>query len=58
LGLTFTALLDDGGAISDQYGVFTYPTTYFINAEGVVTAVHRGSLTEKYIEDYLADASN
>lgn len=58
LGLTFTALLDDGGVIADQYGVFTYPTTYFINAEGVVTAVHRGSLTEKYIEDYLADASN
>lgn len=57
LGLTFTALLDDGGVIADQYGVFTYPTTYFIDADGVVTAVHRGSLTEKYIEDYLADAS-
>ena len=57
LGLTFTALLDDGGVIADQYGVFTYPTTYFLNADGVVTAVHRGSLTEKYIEDYLADAS-
>ena len=57
LGLTFTALLDEGGVISDQYGVFTYPTTYFINEEGVVTAVHRGSLTEKYIEDYLADAT-
>ncbi len=58
LGLTFTALLDEGGVISDQYGVFTYPTTYFINEDGVVTAVHRGSLTEKYIEDYLADATN
>ena len=58
LGLTFTALLDEGGIIADQYGVFTYPTTYFINEEGVVTAVHRGSLTEKYIEDYLADATN
>ena len=58
LGLTFTALLDEGGVIADQYGVFTYPTTYFINEEGVVTAVHRGSLTEKYIEDYLADATN
>lgn len=58
LGLTFTALLDDGGIIAKQYGVFTYPTTYFINADGVVTAVHRGSLTEKYIEDYLADASD
>ncbi len=55
LGLTFTALLDDGGVIADQYGVFIYPTTYFINADGVVTAVHRGGLTEKYIEDYLAD---
>ena len=58
LGLTFTALLDEGGIISDRYGVFSYPTTYFINEDGVVTAVHRGSLTEKYIEDYLADATN
>ena len=58
LGLTFTALLDDGGIIANQYGVFTYPTTYFINEDGVVTAVHRGGLTEKYIEDYLADATN
>ncbi len=55
LGLTFTALLDDGGVIADKYGVFTYPTTYFINKDGVVTAVHRGSLTEKYIEDYLVE---
>ncbi len=58
LGLTFTALLDDGGVVAEQYGVFTYPTTYFINKDGVVTAVHRGNLTEKYIEDYLADATN
>jgi len=58
LGLTFTALLDDGGVVADQYGVFIYPTTYFINEEGVVTAVHRGGLTEKYIEDYLTDATN
>ncbi len=55
LGLTFTALLDDGGIIADKYGVFTYPTTYFINKDGVVTAVHRGSLTEKHIEDYLVE---
>ncbi len=58
LGLTFTALLDEGGVIADKYGVFTYPTTYFINEDGVVTASHRGSLTEEYIEDYLADATN
>ena len=53
--LTFTPLLDDGGLVAGQYGVFNFPSTYFVNAEGVVTAVHRGPMVQSQLDGYLAD---
>ena len=55
MDLTFTPLLDDGGDIANLYGVFNFPSTFFINPEGVVTAVHRGPLLQSQIDGYLAD---
>ena len=56
LGLSFTAVLDDEGIVSELYGVANVlPTTYFINGEGEVTAIHRGPMTQSQIDDYLAD---
>ena len=52
-GLTFTPLLDQGALVAEQYQVFNMPTTYFLNAEGVVTAVHRGPLVSSQLEGYL-----
>ncbi len=52
-GLTFTPLLDQGSLVADQYQVFNMPTTYFLNAEGVVTAVHRGPLVSSQLDGYL-----
>jgi peroxiredoxin len=54
LGLSFTTLLDPKGVVSDLYNVFNFPTTYFVNEDGVVTAVHRGLLAEEQIEEYLS----
>ena len=34
LGLTFTALLDSDGKVSDEYGVWSLPLSYFINRKG------------------------
>jgi peroxiredoxin len=55
MDLTFTPLLDDGGQVANLYGVFNFPSTFFINPEGVVTAVHRGPLLQSQIDGYLAD---
>lgn len=56
LGLTFTALLDSDSAIADLYSVNRIlPTTVFIDADGIVTAVHRGPLNQAKIDAYLAD---
>ncbi len=55
MSLTFTPLLDDGGLVAGQYGVFNFPSTYFVNVEGVVTAVHRGPMVQSQLDSYLAD---
>lgn len=55
-GLAFTPLLDEGKATSENYGVGRIlPTTFFINAEGVVTAIHRGPMTQSQIDGYLVE---
>ena len=54
-GLTFTPLLDLGQGTSEKYGVGrTLPTTFFINASGEITAIHRGPMTQSQIDGYLA----
>lgn len=56
LDLTFTGLLDSDSAVADLYGVNRLlPTTFFIDQDGLITAVHRGPLTESIIDAYLAD---
>lgn len=58
LELTFTPLLDQEGEVSRLYHVFNFPTTYFIDEDGRVTAVHRGVLSAEQIETYLAATLN
>ncbi|WP_420641352.1 redoxin domain-containing protein [Candidatus Leptofilum sp.] len=56
LGLSFTAVLDDEGTVSELYGVANIlPTTFFINGAGEVTAIHRGPMVQSQIDGYLAD---
>ena len=54
LDLSLTTLVDEEGIVSELYNVFNFPTTYFIDGDGVVTAVHRGLLAESQIEAYLS----
>ncbi len=53
LDLTFTPLLDYEGEIINLYSIFNFPTTYFVDEAGRVTAVHRGQLSEEQIATYL-----
>lgn len=56
LGLTFTPLLDSEGAVGDLYlASQTLPASFFINAEGQITAIHRGLMAKSQIEGYLAE---
>lgn len=54
--LTFTPLLDEQAFVAGMYGVFNMPSSYFINGDGVIVAIHRGPLTQGQIDSYLEDA--
>jgi len=41
-GLTFPALLDSDGAVSDIYRISVIPTTFFINADGIISEIKQG----------------
>jgi peroxiredoxin len=51
LGLTM--LLDPGGVIQRLYRVSGYPTTFFVDREGVIRAQHVGDLNESQLDEYL-----
>lgn len=52
--LSFTPLIDDGSAVSTAYSSYSVlPTTFFIDHDGKVAAIHRGPLTLGQIEGYL-----
>jgi len=51
--LGFTMLLDPGGVIQRLYRVSGYPTTFFVDREGVIRAQHVGDLNESQLDEYL-----
>jgi cytochrome c biogenesis protein CcmG, thiol:disulfide interchange protein DsbE len=52
-GIKFPIMLDFTGNVSTLYFVRNYPTTFFIDAEGVLRAQHLGLLTEDLLGRYL-----
>src|SRR5712692_3226403 len=43
LGLTFTVLLDKDGNVSEEYGVYSLPLSYFVNRKGEFVGKALGS---------------
>ena len=54
LGLQLPLLLDSDGAVQATYRVPGYPSSYFIDRQGRVAAVHLGILTEDQLVARLA----
>jgi cytochrome c biogenesis protein CcmG, thiol:disulfide interchange protein DsbE len=53
LGLTFPILLDKTGIAADLYFVRNFPTTFFVDSEGILRAQHVGQLSEEDLAGYL-----
>ncbi|MGB8707345.1 MAG: redoxin domain-containing protein [Dehalococcoidia bacterium] len=47
-GLTFPALLDSDEAVSNTYQVTSFPTTFFINADGIIKEIKAGRFTSQF----------
>jgi len=54
--LTFPMALDANGELSRKFLIRGYPTTYFIDAGGVIRAEHIGALNETLLSGYLQTA--
>ena len=53
-GLTMPALLDSDEAVSEIYQISRFPTTFFINADGIIKGIKEGRFTSQFeIEDML-----
>lgn len=53
LGLTFNILLDPGALVQRQYQITGYPTSIFIDREGVIQVRHVGLLGADQLDRYL-----
>jgi len=42
---TFTVLLDESGKANNEYEIFGLPTTFFIDADGVIRYTYMGEMT-------------
>jgi peroxiredoxin len=55
LQLTFPILMDPGGLIQDLYKVRGYPSSYFIDEQGIIRIVQIGLMDEDQLDGYLED---
>ncbi len=53
MGLTFPVVLDRSGSVSNTYRVTGLPTSVFVDADGIVTNIHRGAVIEGMLDRYL-----
>lgn len=54
-GLTFPVFLDPDSRVQDLYNIHAFPTSFFIDREGVIRGFHIGSLSESLLDGYLQD---
>jgi peroxiredoxin len=53
LDLTFTLLLDPGAIVQRLYRNRTYPTSFFVDVDGIIQWQHIGVMTERQIDENL-----
>lgn len=53
LGLDFPVLLDPGGRVQELYRVRGYPTSYFLDSEGIIRFIHIGEMSATDLDRYL-----
>ncbi|MBZ0304774.1 MAG: TlpA family protein disulfide reductase [Anaerolineae bacterium] len=53
LGLQFPIALDGVGFIQEKYGVFNYPTSIFLDKNGIIYGVHLGPISPEQIEMFI-----
>ena len=52
-GYGFPVYFDTGNKGAKGYGIFSLPTTVFINADGTVAETHMGAMSEETLNVYV-----
>lgn len=52
-GYTYPVLMDEGGQLFAQYGIYSYPTTFMIDKDGNVFGYASGQLSEDIMRDII-----
>lgn len=55
LGLQFPIALDGVGFIQEKYSVFNYPTSIFLDKNGIIYGVHLGAISPEQIEAFIQE---
>ncbi len=55
-GLTFPLLMDEEAEINDEYAVFSYPSTFLLDENGIIVSRNFGALTTSQIDELVAEA--
>ncbi|MGD7008285.1 TlpA family protein disulfide reductase [Metabacillus sp. 84] len=50
--MKFPVLMDVNSEVLSQYEVFSYPTTYFLDEEGIIQKVQRGMVDRGTLEEF------
>lgn len=53
-GYTYPVVMDNGGSLFEQYGIYSFPTTFMINKEGKVFGYVSGQLNEEIMKNIIA----
>jgi thiol-disulfide isomerase/thioredoxin len=54
-GMTYPVVFDQDAVIARTYRVQAYPTTYFVDSQGVVVEIYTGPLNEPLVRARLAE---
>ena len=53
LGLTFPLLIDPGSEVQKLYRIRAYPSSFFVDEEGVIQTAHFGPMTQGQLDGYI-----
>ena len=53
-GLTFTIALDRNGKVANLYRIYSIPSVFFVDSQGVIQARYFGTPLEARLEEALA----
>ncbi len=56
-GFSWSFVIDTTGVVTRNYGISALPTSFFLDSQGIIRAVNIGPMTERLMEDKLAQAT-